>query len=88
VAGLGGRIVYQASDLIPGSNCCRSGAGQAKKVLNRGAVSSDLDLAIAIGSSADRPLDPLSPAIRWDEKRKPGFFLQEQGPSVSSLRCA
>jgi hypothetical protein len=41
-------------------------------------VATDLDLVIAIGSPAEWPLDPDSPAIWWDEKRKLGLFLQER----------
>jgi hypothetical protein len=49
-----------------------------RKVLYRNAVAADLDLVIAIGSPAEWPLDPNSPAIWWDEKRKIGLFLQER----------
>ena len=49
-----------------------------RKVLYRNAVAPDLDLVIAIGSPAEWPLDPDSPAIWWDEKRKLGLFLQER----------
>lgn len=49
-----------------------------RKVLYRNAVAADLDLVIAIGSPAEWPLDPNSPAIWWDEKRKLGLFLQER----------
>jgi hypothetical protein len=49
-----------------------------RKVLHRNAVASDLDLVIAMGSPAEWPLDPDSPAIWWDEKRKLGVFLQER----------
>lgn len=49
-----------------------------RKVLYRDAVAADLDLVIAIGSPAESPLDPNSPAIWWDEKRKIGLFLQER----------
>jgi|HubBroStandDraft_1064217.scaffolds.fasta_scaffold119356_1 hypothetical protein len=47
-----------------------------RRVLYRNAVAADLDLVIAIGSPAEWPLDPNSPAIWWDEKRKLGLFLQ------------
>ena len=50
-----------------------------RKVLYRNAVAANLDLVIAIGSPAEWPLDPNSPAIWWDEKRKLGLFLQERG---------
>jgi hypothetical protein len=49
-----------------------------RKVLYRNAVAADLDLVIAIGSPAEWPLDPNSPAIWWDEKRKLALFLQER----------
>jgi hypothetical protein len=49
-----------------------------RKVLYRNTVAADLDLVIAIGSPAEWPLDPNSPAIWWDEKRKLGLFLQER----------
>jgi hypothetical protein len=49
-----------------------------RKVLCRNTVAADLDLVIAIGSPAEWPLDPNSPAIWWDEKRKLGLFLQER----------
>ena len=49
-----------------------------RKVLYRNAVASDLDLVIAIGSPTEWPLDPNSPEIWWDEKRKLGLFLQER----------
>jgi len=49
-----------------------------RKVLYRNAVAPDLDLVIALGSPAERPIDPASPAIWWDENRKLGLFLQER----------
>ncbi len=49
-----------------------------RKVLHRNTVASDLDLVIAMGSPAESPLNPDSPAIWWDEKRKLGLFLQER----------
>jgi hypothetical protein len=49
-----------------------------RKVLYRNAVAPDLDLVIAIGSPAESPLNPDSPAIWWDEKQKLGLFLQER----------
>src|SRR6266446_508186 len=49
-----------------------------RKILYRNAVASDLDLVIAIGSPAESPLNPDSPAIWWDEKQKIGLFLQER----------
>jgi hypothetical protein len=45
-----------------------------RKVLFRNAVAADLDLVIALGSPAELPLNPDSPAIWWDEKQ----FLQEK----------
>ena len=48
------------------------------KILYRNAVTFDLDLVIAIGSPADWPLSPDSPAIWWSEKQKLGLFLQEK----------
>ena len=60
-----------------------------RKVLYRNAVAADLDLVIAIGSPAEWPLDPNSPAIWWDEKRKLGLFLQERArPDRVVLACA
>jgi hypothetical protein len=49
-----------------------------RRVLYRKAAAAGLDLVIAIGSPAEWPLDPNSPAIWWDEKRKIGLFLQER----------
>jgi hypothetical protein len=49
-----------------------------RKVLYRNAVATDLDLVIAIGSPAESPLNPVSPALWWDEKQKLGLFLQER----------
>ena len=49
-----------------------------RKILYRNAVAADLDLVIAMGSPAEWPLDPNSPAIWWDEKRKVGLLLQER----------
>jgi hypothetical protein len=49
-----------------------------RKVLARNAVAPDLDLVITIGGPAESGLDPNSPAIWWDERRKLGLFLQER----------
>jgi hypothetical protein len=48
------------------------------RILYRSAVTPDLDLVIAIGSPANWPLSPDSPAISWTEKQKLGLFLQEK----------
>ncbi|HEX4275713.1 MAG TPA: hypothetical protein VHZ74_10180 [Bryobacteraceae bacterium] len=48
------------------------------RIVYRGAVTTDLDLVIAIGSPANWPLSPDSPAIWWSEKQKLGLFLQEK----------
>jgi hypothetical protein len=66
------------------------------RILYRNAVTPDLDLVIAIGSPANWPLSPDSPAVWWGEKQKLGLFLQEKArpdrvyelaPAAGSLDC-
>ena len=48
------------------------------KVIYRNVVAPDLDLVIAIGSTAEWAADSDSTDLWWDENRKLGLFLQEK----------